>query len=332
MGRGRQPIPSLSTRQTAWIRVAISAVIVTFTAAMVGCAVHDWHAPSMPVLAVIWIIGILFGNGAALLRRKSMTSEAPVDADEIASGALVRVRNAARFRLVVASLVACVTSAIGAVVVATTIADWRTLVLASFVGSLWMATYPLHVVVADAILEKRITVGLDGVRIGSRHVPYRAMKKVSAEDDVLEIQGRDGRIFRNRCPSVATARALADGIHAQIASTESAANARTAREGRRLDEWKRALLASDYRAPEMSSDEAARIMRSGGARPDERIGAALVLAGRGGDDVVVRERIRVAASDCVDPKLRVALERVADDRLDDETLAEIDAIERVRTK
>ncbi len=54
------------------------------------------------------------------------------------------------------------------------------------------------------------------------------------------------------------------------------------------------------------------MLLSGSAARDERIGAALVLASMG-----ARERVAQAKHSLVDASMRVALERIVDDTLDD---------------
>ena len=76
------------------------------------------------------------------------------------------------------------------------------------------------------------------------------------------------------------------------------------------------------RSNEISTEDAERILHAGAASHDERVGAAMVLASRAAEGDK-RERIRVAASACIDQRLRVALERVADDTLDEETLTKL---------
>ena len=85
-----------------------------------------------------------------------------------------------------------------------------------------------------------------------------------------------------------------------------------ARAGRKLAEWRAALTSSDYRTALVSADEAERVLLSGSAARDERIGAALVLASLG-----ARDRIAQAKHSLVDASMRVALERIVDDTLDD---------------
>jgi hypothetical protein len=88
------------------------------------------------------------------------------------------------------------------------------------------------------------------------------------------------------------------------------------RAGRSVSEWKmqlRSALDGGYRAAGTSVDDAAAVLASPGATSDQRIGAAIALrvAGEG------VERVRIAAEGAVDPRLRVALEAIAEDESDE---------------
>ena len=86
------------------------------------------------------------------------------------------------------------------------------------------------------------------------------------------------------------------------------------RAGRSLAEWRSALsamLEGGYRDSPKTSEDAARVLSSAAAGPDERIGAALALRAAGEAD-----RVRVAAAGTANERVRVALEAVADDEGD----------------
>jgi hypothetical protein len=94
---------------------------------------------------------------------------------------------------------------------------------------------------------------------------------------------------------------------------EAESGAVFARGARTVAEWRehlRGLFAREgYRVAGATVDEAAAVLRSPSASPDERIGAALALRDAGEP----ASRIRVAADGLVDPRVRVALEAIADD-------------------
>jgi hypothetical protein len=60
------------------------------------------------------------------------------------------------------------------------------------------------------------------------------------------------------------------------------------------------------------------VVKDGDAPPGRRIGAALALGSSGHPEA--REKIRAAAEACASQGVRVALERAAEDDLDDATL------------
>jgi hypothetical protein len=216
--------------------------------------------------------------------------------------------------LLLAAISGAVTAAGGAALVASAINDVQPLFLASLIGSLWMGTYPLHPILVRRILEAEIRIGLDAVRVGRIVIPYSDIRTVTANGRMLEIERHSGPRLARRLPNEAVTRTFAESIAERTKRVEIGAG-RVGREGRPLEAWKRELLSPDYRAAAISSDEAARILEAGGTTPDERIGAALILAKAG-----EQERIRISAASCVEPAIRSALERVADDRLDEEAV------------
>jgi hypothetical protein len=320
---------------TAWKRTAVSAfVVISFTALMFEGA-SNWHAPSVEVLVPLFAFGILFGLGVNLLRARAVGPSADEPDDAIAVGAplrqppIVDVTSTSHSTHALAALLGAVTSLFSGILLGLAMQDWQQLFLASLVGAIYMGTWPLQVVAAHALLAPRLSIGIDGVRVDRRRVPFHEIREavVSAQDGVIEIRCHDSAVVRHRCTSLEVARDLTAKISARLASSSppEVATTRVARDGRSLEAWRRELLGAAYREREITNDDASRILRSGAATPDERVGAALILAGRaeGEDRDRERTRIRVAASACIDRRLRVALERVADDELDDATLDEL---------
>jgi hypothetical protein len=84
------------------------------------------------------------------------------------------------------------------------------------------------------------------------------------------------------------------------------------RGGRALAEWRehlaRAMNESSYRQRAATVDEAAAVLHSAEASPEQRVGAALALRVAGQP----KERIRVAVDGAVDDRVREALEAVAE--------------------
>jgi hypothetical protein len=68
------------------------------------------------------------------------------------------------------------------------------------------------------------------------------------------------------------------------------------------------------------------VVENESAAPDARAGAAVALR-RTSADPASRERIRIAAQACAEPKLRVALESVARGAPDEDLVGPLDALE-----
>jgi hypothetical protein len=123
-------------------------------------------------------------------------------------------------------------------------------------------------------------------------------------------------------------------LQAGLAAGESITGAeRLARQGRSIVAWReavRGLVRADapgYRAALLPTEQAARIVETGRAAPEARIGAALALAGTA--DAALKGRLRIAIDDCADEATRSALAEALDDRLDRWTL---ERVERVRER
>jgi hypothetical protein len=297
---------------------AVGSALFTFILGMVGCAEHSWHAPRDWAIGVIYAVGIAFGLWIVRLRASALPRAVVWD-DE--TGGLIRTCRADPTTVARASVIGAATALGGAGLVVLAIDPLRELFVASVLGSLWMATYPLHAVFVHWLLEEPLVVGVDGVRIGRRNVSFGSIRNALAiaGGTSLEIHRKGESTIRYVCSTPLSAVALAERINRRVESSNDVDVLRTrvARDSRSLDAWKRDVLARDYRSSEVSADDAMRVLRSGTASPDERIGAALVLAGRSDES---REQIRIVAAECVNPRLRVALERTAEDALDDETL------------
>jgi hypothetical protein len=276
----------------------------TFALGMIGCAVKAWHAPEPGVIAAIYLAGVSAGIGLVARDR----NEGPNAARAL------RVRSTGPATLLLAAILGAVTAAGGAALVAAAINDIEPLFLASLIGSLWMGTYPLHPILAQRVLEAEIQIGLDAVRVGRTVIPYSDIRSATADGRMLAIERSSGPRLARRLPNEAVTRTFAESIADRTKRVETGAG-RIGREGRALEAWKRDLLSPDYRAAAISSEEAARILEAGGATPDQRIGAALILAKAG-----EQERIRTSAASCVEPATRSALERVADATLDEDAL------------
>jgi hypothetical protein len=105
-------------------------------------------------------------------------------------------------------------------------------------------------------------------------------------------------------------------IHERVAAAARVASKAAAfdRRGRDVAAWrdhvKRVLADGGYRdAPPFTVDDAAFVMRSPLATPEQRVGAALALRVAGEP----KERVRVASDAIADDRLRVAVDAIADD-------------------
>src|SRR5690606_9571611 len=96
------------------------------------------------------------------------------------------------------------------------------------------------------------------------------------------------------------------------------------RRGRAPTAWLEAVVRLgsgadvDHRRAGIAVDRLIRVIEDPTAAEDQRVGAALALRQRIEPDE--RQRIRIAARASVSPKLRIALERVADEATDEAAL------------
>lgn len=307
---------------SAWKPAAFGAATVVFLAAMIASAERGWHAPHEGALVPLFAFGILSGIAVSVLRARSRA----LGVAEADDDAILEVTSARPSTYALAAIAGVGTSLVSGVALGLAMGQWTQLFLASLIGALYMATWPLQVIAAHAVFAGRISIGIDGVRVGRRHLPFHALARVTvdARDAALVLEPHDGAVVRHRCGSIEAARDLREMIEERLASRAAldAATLRMARAGRTVDAWRRELLGAGYRGAAITPEAASQILGAAGAAPDERVGAALVIAGRaeGEERERARTRIRVAAAACVDRRLRVALERVAEDTLDDAAL------------
>ena len=170
-----------------------------------------------------------------------------------------------------------------------------------------------------------VTVGSDGVevhRVRRRFIPRRDVvavsQNVAALPLVLQLKNRSkvsvsaaGTDLERR---VAAGRLIEQRLFGIAPSDKTFAFERGARsiEGWR-EELKQVMAGAGYRAIRTTPEDAEAVLQSPLATPEQRVGAALALRAAGDN-----ERVRVAAHAAADPRVRVALEAVADD--DDEAI------------
>ena len=206
--------------------------------------------------------------------------------------------------------------------------------LASIALQRWGTSTGLVVVAAVVLgvflpLQMRLTanidVGSDGVlvrRLGEqRFLSYAVLQSAAAErsgDIVLSLpQGKSIRL------SLGSATRMRDAVverieeaRAAFAASHGGGGAETlvAPGGRPVDRWLEDLRslgsARGYREARVEPEQLWRVVDDPRAPATARAGAAVALA-RAKDDSA-RARLRVASESCADPKLRVALSRIAD--------------------
>jgi hypothetical protein len=149
---------------------------------------------------------------------------------------------------------------------------------------------------------------------------------------------KDGRSCRVPAGSAAEATAMIERIQSAWQTTSAQERARLlgeiSRNGRPVPEWREALSTlmtrAGYRTAGHDLEEVMRIVEDAAAPLEQRIAAALAARPHGGEPV--QRRIRVAAEACVEPKLRVTLEKAAAGEVDDEDLEAIGAADTADRK
>ena len=200
-----------------------------------------------------------------------------------------------------------------------------------------VASYPLFTLLLYTLLRYLVrppwvTVGDDGVVLKSlfrsHFVAARDIFFVSggpdSPDGTLAIEERSGKRVAVGSLLLDKARlAAVSCLVAELASSSATTADRFShydRAGRALAAWRdhlaRAMNDTSYRHNASTVDEAASVLRSPRATPEQRVGAALALRVAGQP----RERIRVAVEGAADDRVREALEAVAD--ADDDVVIE----------
>jgi hypothetical protein len=169
-------------------------------------------------------------------------------------------------------------------------------------------------------------VGADGLSIrrafGPRFIPFSDLASVDPGPASLTLRFRNGRSELLRVPAgdhqqvEALAHRLRLGIAAESEEGGAARTALLSRERRSVGEWRaslRAMLVGDagYRRAPLTIDELDRALTSAGTSNEVRLAAALGLRAIDAPDAAAR--IRIAAEACAQPRVRVALQRVADE-------------------
>ncbi len=194
----------------------------------------------------------------------------------------------------------------------------------------------------------RLFIGTDGLRVESglrkRFIPYSQIQAVRVSEVVrdprsgivtttleghginLDLLGEGHLLLPTVGQSDVQIAALARRIEAGVAAyAEKKARGVHVleRSGRSLTDWRRDLESlarreAGFREQPLDDAELERELRDASAPADRRIGAALALRVKVPE---AQERIRIVAGTCADDAVRVALEAVCDDSLDDAVIA-----------
>jgi hypothetical protein len=300
-----------------WTFVAVPAVAAGL-AMLVACAARDWHAPPLDIIAIL--LAGTFGLGV-LMGRATFALRSETDRRRLLDGGALRTTSASLATLAATSVLGAGLLFFSAAVVYQLLGDVPR-VLASVLAALFTAAGLVVVAGLHTIFSQRVSVGMDAVAIGRNVVRFGDLARAEVDGSRLVLVLASGRTMTAHLASHHLASALAEPIQARI---EDAFQAPAAlhRAGRPLREWQGALTSAGYRDDHVSVEEAERVLGSARASADERVGAALVLV-----HAKRVEPVRVAAAECVEPRMRVALERAANDTLDDEVLERLAARRR----
>lgn len=198
--------------------------------------------------------------------------------------------------------------------------------------------------VGFVLLRVKMTIGADGIELRrwlrrTRIISFADVASVEAWGPDIVISFRDGRpIFEmgfgvdegpqylttTQAAAVATVVSKAAFAFRRTASMGGNTYALLARNGRSVADWVLALRAArdehaSFRSVTVQDAELWAIAEDPSAPDGARVGAALALRAAL-EDEAARARMRCAADACITPKLRVALEAVADPAEDEHTL------------
>ncbi|HEY8086286.1 MAG TPA: hypothetical protein VIF09_00525 [Polyangiaceae bacterium] len=163
----------------------------------------------------------------------------------------------------------------------------------------------------------RISVGLDGIYVGGtsrrRFYPYRDVEQVRVRGGDIELVRRDAVVLRLQLHGEDAARreAIVARIEEALARVkeverDAAAHFVTSRSAKKVSDAAQGRV--DYRMPAVSEDALWALVEGSGVDAATRTAAAEALAHRG--KTVDRDRFRVAAAHCAEPKVRVVLEEL----------------------
>jgi hypothetical protein len=198
------------------------------------------------------------------------------------------------------------------------------------------ATWCLGLAVGLALMFSygRLEVGTDGLLVGgwmaSRFIPYAELEEALSQQGRIILRMRsekrrrlcllilDGLDEKQVCEAIVARIEEARLACVRGASDTSAAalvgpRGRTARQW--MEEVRKFLAVPGYREQAVDAERLWRVVEDPATDRAARAGAAMALS----ESDEWRPRLRVAASDCADPQLRVALVRIAEGASDDGT-------------
>ena len=188
--------------------------------------------------------------------------------------------------------------------------------------SLFGALYTAGVLAAFAAsaVPMRVEVGADGVLFRwlgrARFVAYASLAGVEGVPGGMHLVAADGKKTMIYLGQSRAARARAwtermQAAHAAVHAAPREANAVLARGGRGTREWVEALraaIAATYRGAGLDLDALWMVALSPACSAEERAAASAVLTLQPENE---RARLRVAADETANPRVRVVLERAA---------------------
>ena len=166
----------------------------------------------------------------------------------------------------------------------------------------------------------KISVGVDGIYVGgtsrARFFAYRDLDEARVKGGDIELvrQGRVALRLQLHGEDATRRDAILARIHEALGRVkdverDAAANFVTSRSTDKVAQSARG--GGDYRMPSVSHDALWSLVEGTAVAEPTRTAAAEALVGTGG--APERERLRVAAAHCADPRVRLALEELADD-------------------
>jgi hypothetical protein len=317
-------------RMRAWFSAsrgratAVAALFPVMTQALFLWSIHGFNRWAQWSLVYYAAATLLCGLAQMAVARAGLrallaptmprgrAAPAPLDDDEIRFDAVAVTRET---RLAVAAMA---TLSLGVAVWLATVPD-----LALFVDSRVLEVIAAYaaVGVGGAILFRRaskISVGVDGIYVGgtsrARFYAYCDLDEARARGGDIELVRRGRVVLRLQPHGEDAARrdAILARIHVALARVkdverDAAANLVTSRSTEHVADSIRG--ATDYRMPSVTRDALWALVEGRAVDAATRTAAAHALARVEGE--TRRDRLRVAATHCADPRVRVALEELA---------------------